>query len=95
MSLYIKFLRKTDETTGHEGVIVYSENVLWMSERVRNYVVGFAREFTGQRERLESSQIFYTKFYVPQAYILHLLESCRFSKSICFPGRFRIQRDSM
>ncbi len=33
--------------------------------------------------------------YVPQAYILHLLESCRFSKRICFPGRFRIQRDSM
>jgi septal ring factor EnvC (AmiA/AmiB activator) len=27
-------------------------------------------------------------FYVPQAYILHLLESCRFSKRICFPGRF-------
>jgi hypothetical protein len=26
--------------------------------------------------------------YVPQAYILHLLESCRFSKCICFPGRF-------
>jgi hypothetical protein len=27
-------------------------------------------------------------FYVPQAYILHLLESCRFSKRICFPRRF-------
>ncbi len=27
-------------------------------------------------------------FYVPQAYILHLLETCRFSKRICFPGRF-------
>ncbi len=24
-------------------------------------------------------------FYVPLAYILHLLESCRFSKRICFP----------
>jgi hypothetical protein len=32
----------------------------------------------------------YIKFYVPQAYILvilHLMESCRFSKRICFPGR--------
>ncbi len=27
-------------------------------------------------------------FYVPLAYILHLLESCGFSKRICFPGRF-------
>ncbi len=27
-------------------------------------------------------------FYVPLAYILHLLDSCRFSKRICFPGRF-------
>ncbi len=27
-------------------------------------------------------------FYVPLAYILHLLESCRFSKRICFPGQF-------
>jgi hypothetical protein len=34
-------------------------------------------------------------FYVPLAYILHLLDSCKFSKHICFPGQFWIQRDSM
>ena len=62
--------------------------------------IGGGREREGKgKERvvevvkmLEGSLLF---FYVPLVYILHLLESCRFSKRICFPGQFRIQRDSM
>jgi hypothetical protein len=53
-----------------------------------------------QRKKLHCTRnVFTLRFscivYVPLAYILHLLESCRFSKRICFPGQFRIQRDSM
>jgi hypothetical protein len=42
-----------------------------------------------------STYLIHIIFYVPLAYILHLLESCRFSKCICFPRQFLIQRDSM
>ncbi len=46
------------------------------------------REEDDSQKALEASRDRLLDFYVPLAYILHLLESCRFSKRLCFPGQF-------
>jgi hypothetical protein len=57
-------------------------------------IICFAREKNNNIPEFHN-QRYINIYYVPLAYILHLLDSYIFSKRICFHGKFGIQRDSM